>query len=56
VLAPTAMAADGWATALMVLGRDRGAALARELGLRAVFVTSDGEVAETKGPLDRGAR
>ena len=44
VLAPTAMAADGWATALMVLGRERGAALAGSLGLRAVFVTNDGEV------------
>ena len=44
VLAPTAMAADAWATALMVLGRERGLTLARSLGLRAVFVTNDGVV------------
>ncbi len=49
VLAPTAMAADAWATALMVLGRERGAALARSLGLRAVFVTNDGEVVASDG-------
>ena len=49
VIAPTAMAADAWATALMVLGRVRGAALARALGLRAVFVTNDGEVAASEG-------
>ena len=44
VLAPTAMAADAWATALMVLGCERGLTLARSLGLRAVFVTNDGVV------------
>ena len=44
VLAPTAMAADAWATALMVLGCERGLTLARGLGLRAVFVTNDGVV------------
>jgi thiamine biosynthesis lipoprotein len=49
VLAPTAMAADGWATALMVLGRERGVALAGNLGLRAVFVTSDGAVVTSEG-------
>ena len=49
VLAPTAMAADAWATALMVLGRDRGTALARDLGLRVVFVTNDGDVVASDG-------
>ena len=49
VLAPTAMAADGWATALMVLGRERGARLAASLGLRAVLVTNDGEVVASEG-------
>lgn len=44
VLAPTAMAADAWATALMVLGCERGVALAGSLGLQAVFVTNDGVV------------
>ena len=53
VLAPTAMAADAWATALMVLGRERGAALADRLGLKAVFVKNDGEVVETEGLLER---
>ena len=49
VLAPTAMAADGWATALMVLGGARGASLAGRLGLRAIFVTNDGEVVASEG-------
>lgn len=49
VLAPTAMAADGWATALMVLGRERGANLAGNLGLRAVFVTNNGAVITSEG-------
>lgn len=41
VIAPTAMLADAWATALMVLGPDAGAIRARELGLKALFVTED---------------
>ena len=49
VLAPTAMAADGWATALMALGCERGARLAGRLGLRAVFVTNDGAVVASEG-------
>jgi thiamine biosynthesis lipoprotein len=43
VLAPTAMAADAWATALMVLGAQEGADLARRVGLRAIFVAREGE-------------
>jgi thiamine biosynthesis lipoprotein len=43
VLAPTAMAADAWATALMVLGAQAGADLARRVGLRAIFVAREGE-------------
>jgi thiamine biosynthesis lipoprotein len=43
VLAPEAMSADAWATALMVLGAARGLALARRLALRAIFVTKDGD-------------
>ena len=42
------MAADAWATALMVLGCERGTHLADRLGLRAVFVTTDGEAVETE--------
>ena len=49
VLAHTAMAADAWATALMVLGRDCGVSLAGSLGLRAVFVTDGGEVVASEG-------
>jgi thiamine biosynthesis lipoprotein len=41
VLAPTAMAADAWATALMVLGAEAGADLARRVGLRAIFVSRE---------------
>jgi thiamine biosynthesis lipoprotein len=43
VLAPTAMAADAWATALMVLGAEAGADVARRVGLRAIFVAREGE-------------
>jgi thiamine biosynthesis lipoprotein len=51
VLAPTAMAADAWATALMVLGLERGSSLASSLRLRAVFVTNDGEVFTPEAPF-----
>ena len=44
VLADTCMAADAWATALMVRGASDGPALARRLGLAALFVRADGEV------------
>jgi thiamine biosynthesis lipoprotein len=44
VLAPGAMVADAWATALMALGAERGARLARALGLEAIFVTKAGDV------------
>lgn len=37
VCAPTCMAADAWATALMVLGPERGSALASALGLEVLF-------------------
>jgi thiamine biosynthesis lipoprotein len=38
VVARTCAEADAWATALMVLGPDKGAALARERGLDALFL------------------
>ncbi len=38
VLAPTCMQADAWATALMIKGGLEGAAMARRLGLNALFV------------------
>lgn len=47
VLAPTCMEADAYATALMVLGESQGLALARELGLKVIFVLTDGEVIST---------
>jgi thiamine biosynthesis lipoprotein len=37
----TCAEADAWATALMVLGPDRGAALARRCGLDALFLLRD---------------
>lgn len=42
VMAQTCMAADAWATALMVAGPETGAALARENGLAALFIHRDG--------------
>lgn len=38
VLAETCMMADAWATAMMVLGRERGQQLARSLGLSVLFI------------------
>jgi len=38
VMAPSCLQADAWATALMVLGSEAGAALARQNGLDALFV------------------
>ncbi|MDI4665492.1 FAD:protein FMN transferase [Xanthobacter autotrophicus] len=50
VLGETCMAADAWATALLVHGAIEGPALARRLGLAALFVRADGE-AEMTWPL-----
>ena len=47
VVAPTAMDADAWATALMVMGMDAGEALARRMGLRAILVAKTGETRST---------
>ncbi|MDI4655165.1 MULTISPECIES: FAD:protein FMN transferase [Xanthobacter] len=47
VLSETCMAADAWATALMVRGASEGPALARRLGLAALFVQTDGKVVST---------
>ena len=43
VVAPTCMLADGWATALLVLGEEAGVRLAQERGMDAVFVLRDGD-------------
>lgn len=43
VVAATALAADGYATALLVLGREDGMALAEREGLAAVFVAPVGD-------------
>ena len=54
VVAPTCAEADAWATALMVLGPERGAALATERGLDALFLLreDDGSTRSLKvGPL-----
>jgi FAD:protein FMN transferase len=42
VVADTAMEADGWATALLVLGPERGYSLAQARGLAALLVTASG--------------
>ncbi len=42
VVADTAMAADGWATGLLVLGPERGYSLAQANGLAALLVTASG--------------
>jgi len=42
VMAGTCMAADAWATALLVAGSERGMSLARRFGLDAVLVNTDG--------------
>ncbi|MHB9797595.1 FAD:protein FMN transferase [Pseudomonas sp. MT3] len=42
VLAPTCMLADAWATALMVLGPERGPQVAREHSLGALFLLREG--------------
>lgn len=44
VLAETCMAADAWATALLVRGAGEGPELAKRLRLAALFVRRDGEV------------
>lgn len=47
VLATTCMAADAWATALLVRGLDDGVALARRLGMSALFVDGQDNVVST---------
>jgi len=42
VLAETCMDADAWATAFMVMGKERAKSLARNHGLSAIFVERDG--------------
>jgi FAD:protein FMN transferase len=42
VLHPQCMAADAWATALFVLGPERGLSLAADLGLAALFIVRQG--------------
>jgi len=44
VVARSCAHADAWATALMVLGPDKGAAVAREQGLDALFLVRNGEM------------
>jgi thiamine biosynthesis lipoprotein len=43
VVAPTCMAADAWATALLVLGETQGVKLAQERGMDALFVLREGD-------------
>lgn len=41
VLADNAMLADGWATALLALGQERGLGISERLGLAVLFITRD---------------
>lgn len=49
VVAQSCAEADGWATALMVLGAEKGIALARRHGLNALFLLRDGPCVEALG-------
>lgn len=51
VLAPSAVEADGWATALTVLGADAGLRLAERIGLAARFVIRAGGTLEERASL-----
>ena len=44
VLAQTCMEADAWATALLVMGPEKGIPLARIMGMDAIFVHADGRI------------
>jgi thiamine biosynthesis lipoprotein len=50
VRAPTAMEADAWATAMMVLGPIRGSELASDLGLDVLFAERAGGAVRTVAP------
>lgn len=45
VLADNAMLADAWATAMLILGRDRGLEIAREQDLAVMFIERDTDLA-----------
>jgi FAD:protein FMN transferase len=47
VVAPTCMAADAWATALMVMGPDAGLQTAKRRSMQVIFVLKNGEVIST---------
>ena len=50
VIAPTAMQADAWATALRVIGTGKGRAMAEQtVGIEAIFVPVNGEIVKTPG-------
>jgi FAD:protein FMN transferase len=47
VLAPTCIAADAWATALMVMGPEAGLQTAKRRVMQVIFVLESGEVIST---------
>jgi FAD:protein FMN transferase len=47
VMAPTCMAADAWATALMVMGPEAGLLTAKRRAMQVIFVLDNGEVIST---------
>ncbi|WP_218048859.1 FAD:protein FMN transferase [Curvivirga aplysinae] len=48
VLAENAMLADGWATAMLVLGRERGLKIANQLDMAVLFIERDAQTTHTK--------
>ena len=48
VIADTTMEADAWATALIVLGSERGYSLAQARGLAAMLVTASGSTFDVR--------
>jgi thiamine biosynthesis lipoprotein len=48
VVAETCIEADGWDTALLVLGPERGYACAEKLGIAALFVRRDGDLDDAR--------
>ena len=48
VLAESAMMADAWATALLVLGRERGLKIAQDREIAALFIDRDTSMSDTK--------
>lgn len=56
VLAENAMLADAWATAMLILGRERGLAIAEAQGLAVLFIERDAESSDLSFKQTRSTR